>query len=268
MDKSMVTLTIVTITYNDLSGLKRTVQSVMEQRTSDIELLIIDGDSTDGTKEYLGTLIEKDDIQVISENDDGIYDAMNKGLRYASGRWVFYLNAGDTFLPGVVRPLIDRLKISGSYDAIYGDVILTTMYNGQIYYRPEKADRELSHLKKGMICSHQGIICKREQIIRLGGFDTSFRIAGDWDLISRMYCAGGRFDHIDSYIAAYDRDGISAKPHIMERHRVRKNNRFYRIVDLYLIKDLIHAGKSVLSSMILGNRKRALSIKLKRFQKP
>lgn len=90
-------LSIITITYNDLHNLIKTVNSVIQQVTPDVEYLIIDGKSNDGTYEYLNDISKKMQIKYISEKDNGIYDAMNKGIKISTGKWVYFLNAGDFY---------------------------------------------------------------------------------------------------------------------------------------------------------------------------
>lgn len=257
-------LSIITITYNNLSELKKTVNSVIRQITSDVEYLIIDGKSTDGTSEYLENISEKMQITYISEKDNGIYYAMNKGIKMSTAEWIYFLNAGDLLINNAVNCILK--KLADNVDALYGSVILTMNYNGKSYGKIDKADTDLSHLKRGMICSHQGFVCKKNVIEKCGGFDTSFKIAGDWNLISKIYSSGYKLKCIDCILAIYDQSGASIHPHLLERHRVRKNHQFYHFIDFWMIKDFFHDIKSILLSKILGKRKRKLAIKLKGYK--
>lgn len=258
----MKTISIITVTYNDLTHLQPTVDSVISQLCDRMEYIIIDGASKDGTDAYLQKL---SGIHWISEPDQGIYDAMNKGARVAMGRWLLYLNAGDLLLPGVVSRLLTDLD--DEYDCYYGHVVLTIPYRGETYYKTKRAEEDVSKLRKGMICSHQSFLCKRSDLLGIGGFDTSFSSAADWDLISRLYREGKRFFCLDFFIATYDRYGNSSKPHIWERHRVRKNNDFYHIIDWSIIKDIAHEAKNISSSLVLGEYKKKLYIIMKNCKK-
>ena len=88
-------VSVITVVYNDVEGLKRTIPSVLNQRSNDYEYIILDGGSTDGTLEYLSSLSIKGKIK--SEPDTGIYNAMNKGLQMATGEYTIFLNSGDWF---------------------------------------------------------------------------------------------------------------------------------------------------------------------------
>lgn len=257
-------ISIITITYNNLNELKETVNSVVQQITPDIEYLIIDGKSTDGTFEYLKNISERKQITYISEKDSGIYDAMNKGIKICTGEWIYFLNAGDFLMKNAINHILEM--VDDNFDAVYGDVVLTMNYNGKNYWKKDKADTNINHLKRGMICSHQGFVCKKKVIEKCGGFDTSFRIAGDWDLISKIYSSGNKLKYVDCILAIYSQSGASIKPHLLERHRVRKNNKFYRLFDFWMLKDFLHDIKSVLLSKALGESKKKIAIVLKGYK--
>ncbi len=240
------------------------MNSVIKQMTPDIEYLIVDGKSTDGTFEYLKKISEKIQIKYISEKDNGIYDAMNKGIQMSTGEWIYFLNSGDLLVKNAINCILKQ--IDNNIDALYGSVVLTINYKGKNYGKIGKIDTHINHLKRGMICSHQGFVCKKSVIEKCGGFDTSFKIAGDWDLISRIYSSGHKLRCIDCIFAIYDQSGASVYPHLLERHRVRKKNHFYRFVDLWMVKDFFHDIKSVLLSNILGEKKKKLIIKLKGYK--
>ena len=92
----MLTITVITICYNAINRVRETIESVCNQTYPDIEYLIIDGASTDGTKEILAEYLRFPNIKIYSEKDFGIYNAMNRGIARASGDYIFFLNAGDT----------------------------------------------------------------------------------------------------------------------------------------------------------------------------
>lgn len=254
-------ITIITVTYNNLNELRKTVSSVIQQINFDIEYLIIDGKSTDGTFEYLKNISERLPIKYVSEKDDGIYDAMNKGINISNGEWIYFLNAGDFLMENTIHTVLK--KLDDYADALYGNVVLTMNYNGKKYGKIDMADTNIEHLKRGMICSHQGFLCKKNIIQKCGGFDTSFKIAGDWDLISRIYSSGYQLKYINCIFAIYDQNGASSNPHMLERHRVRKQNRFYSFADIWMIKDFFHDLRTILLSKILGEKKKKLAIALK-----
>ncbi len=262
----MKKLSIVTVTYNDLENLKATVGSVMCEIRNDTEYeyIIIDGASTDGTADYLKTIKLKD-IEIVSETDQGIYNAMNKGISKANGEWVLFLNAGDILLPGVLKKL--RFRLDDNVDSIYGDIFIALLYEGKQYYKLERADDriDIRVLRKHMQCSHQAFLCRRQTLINMHGFDEGFKTAADWDLIIRLALGSATFEHINTPIVAYDKTGVSSKPHPIEKHKIRKKNKLYKIIDVQYIKDLIQAICWYIIAMILGEKKRKYQIKYRHY---
>ena len=260
----MKKLSIVTITYNDLDNLKKTVQSVLKELKDDIEYIIIDGASTDGTVNYLRTL-DNSKIIIISETDKGIYNAMNKGIKKALGEWLIFLNAGDVLLPGVLNKF--SYLLNDDKDCLYGDIFLSLYYKDKQFYKLEQASKEIDIevLKKHMQFSHQAFLCKKSILIKVKGFDEQFKTAADWDLIIRIALASYRFEHISTPIAIYDKTGVSSKPHPNEKHRIRKKNRLYRWLDVQYIRDLIQAGYWYVAAFLLRDNKVKYQIKYRRY---
>jgi glycosyltransferase involved in cell wall biosynthesis len=159
-------LSIVTITYNNLKGLETTFQSLMEcTGFEQVQWIVIDGNSTDGTKDFL----EPDKAKIsyfVSEPDRGIYDAMNKGLVQAKGVYIWFLNAGDA---GADPDLIERIYASAKSkpDIIYSDTILVDEQMKTLGLRSELSTRKLpkklskESFQRGMVVSHQSFIVKR-----------------------------------------------------------------------------------------------------------
>ena len=260
----MKKLSIISVTYNDLDNLKRTVESVIDQFESDIEYIIIDGASTDGTVDYLKTL-ENNDIKIISEPDKGIYNAMNKGIKKAFGEWILFLNAGDVLLPNVLSKLLPLLN--DDKGCLYGDIFLTLSYKDKQFYKLEQADDEINIgiLKKHMQFSHQAFFCKKEILVALKGFDEQFKTAADWDLMIRIALGLYRFEHINVPIAIYDKTGVSSKPHPNEKHNVRKKNKLYRGLDTQYITDLLQAGYWYIVALFLRENKVKYQIKYRKY---
>tara|TARA_B100001989_G_C24515085_1_gene452647 strand:- start:124 stop:900 length:777 start_codon:yes stop_codon:yes gene_type:complete len=154
----MKTLTIVTVVYNDLNAFKVTHKSICNQSFLDIEWVVVDGGSTDGTLDYIKAH-QLDITTWISEPDNGIFDAMNKGISLASGQWINFMNAGDTYRNESTLHSIfsqDNLK---HYDFIYSDMFLIDKHNQPV--RPIKAEKLTKYtITKGMIACHQGMFVR------------------------------------------------------------------------------------------------------------
>lgn len=177
-------VTIITVCRNAQDTIEATVKSVLSQDYKNIEYIIIDGKSTDKT---LGiTHKYKNKITtLISESDTGIYDAMNKGLKYTTGEVVNFLNAGDVFIDkSVVSDIVKQLKKKGT-DMIYGDALI---YNPK---HPEKLTlkchkyADIVFLSRWCIC-HQAIFAKKYLFDQYGFFDTQYKLVADHEWILRM----------------------------------------------------------------------------------
>jgi len=178
-------LTIVTVVRNSVPELKKTITSVSGQKYPHIAFIVIDGGSTDDTKEVIKT--HANHIAYwISEPDRGPYDAMNKGLAQATGEWILFLNAGDTFADPSILSRIFANDMS-ECDVIYGDCIRD--------YRSFKVLQKAAspeQLWKGMICSHQSMFI-RTSLMKPQGFISGYKIGADYEFAYRLFAAGKRF---------------------------------------------------------------------------
>lgn len=177
----MPKISIITVNYNHKDGLERTVNSVLSQTYSDLEYIVIDGGSTDGSVAILANFADNADLknvfQYVSEPDKGTYDAMNKGLALATGDYVLFLNSGDVLASSHV--LSDVFSQEHRADLIVGRQY--QLRNG----RKCMAHRILSEeVNKQFLISntlpHQATFIKRELLQRLGGYDLNFKIVADW----------------------------------------------------------------------------------------
>jgi len=178
-----MTFSIITITYNAAQWLERTIQSIISQTYPDIEYIIVDGGSTDGTIEII-TNYKLRITKWISESDRGLYDAMNKGLKLATGDYVWFINAGDRIhSANTIQEIINRLSPFAfhlSPDVIYGETEISDNQGNSLGMRRLKAPENLTwkSFKMGMLVSHQSFIVKRE-IAEL--YDLQYRYAADFD---------------------------------------------------------------------------------------
>jgi len=172
---------IVTVVLNDLMGLKRTHESVSTQSFRDAEWLVIDGASTDGTVEWLAKT-EAPGFQWWSESDDGLYDAMNKGIERATGDYMVFLNAGDEFSgSSVLSTVASDLDRAPATDFVFGDAI-DVAAEGNTYYRRARSHRSLWWT---MFACHQAMFFLRE---RVGGqrYHLRYRNAADFAFVAEF----------------------------------------------------------------------------------
>lgn len=193
-------VSIITVAYNDIDGIDSTVASVLSQQYSNIEYIIIDGGSTDGTLEIIERSIENGAI-VVSEPDDGIYDAMNKGAECATGEYVLFMNSGDSFYSDDV---VTRFVASEPHeDVVYGDSHFLWPDG-----RESLCKGDIANLLRKMPFNHQACFVRTSVQNRLR-FDPAFRIAADYDFILRTHKQGYTFRSIDLVVSNHHLDGIS-----------------------------------------------------------
>jgi glycosyltransferase involved in cell wall biosynthesis len=178
----MPRLSIITVTYNAVKELPETFRSIEPVLNPDLELVVIDGGSKDGTVEWIQA--HSHQIQTwISEKDKGIYDAMNKGLKLAKGEYVWFLNAGD-YLHSA-NALKEILLGQSDYDLYYGDTEMISPEGFSLGLRRGgvPAQLNLNTLKTGMKVSHQSLIVRRSIAPE---FDANYRLTGDLDWLIRL----------------------------------------------------------------------------------
>lgn len=218
-------ISIIIATYNVETTIKRAIDSCLNQSYPCYEVLIIDGESTDNTLRIIKEEYSHNtNIKYISEKDEGIYDALNKGIKLAKGEWVYVLGADDELLPNGLQNLI---KESQEYDVIYGDTIDKMENNRTRYFHA----KHYSIIKYIMFCCHQGLIMRRDVILKLNGFNTQYPIIADFDLIQRCFLAGYKFKQINTPIAYFATTGVSSTSSLkndIERYYILKNNKSTR----------------------------------------
>jgi len=204
MTKNLPLITIVTISYNMADELDKTMKSVINQTYDNIEYIIIDGGSSDQTVEIL----KKDEILAkkkgvllkwISEPDQGIYDAMNKGIELATGVWVNFMNAGDIFYnQNVLASLFSKREMQ-FVDIIYGDTAYK--YDG-VNTTLIKA-LPLSGLKRKMVFCHQSSFVKR-QLMETYRYDLNYKLAADYNFFYKARINKKVFNYLPVTISIFD----------------------------------------------------------------
>ena len=175
---------IITVSYNSASTIADTLRSVAEQSHLGIEHLVIDGASKDATLQIVRTH-GAHVARVISEPDNGIYDAMNKGLALATGDYVGFLNADDLFATSQAVAQLAQAATSGA-DAVFGDLVYVAAREvNRVIRRWHSGEFQPSRLRFGWMPPHPTFYVKRSLLPELGGFDTSLRQAAQHEVIVR-----------------------------------------------------------------------------------
>jgi len=213
-------ISVVTVTYNAASVLEETILSVINQTYPNIQYIIIDGGSTDGTID----IIKKYENRIsywISEPDKGIYDAMNKGINKATGEWINFMNAGDSFCDlDVIRDFVKELQDIDA-DVLYGGVKHIMPYGNKIL--PPLSPKNILH---DMPCSHQAIFIKTS-VQKFFLFDLKFKMAADYNLFYNLYNKGFIFRQIPLCIANSEGTGESYKNNTLTMREVLLINGAY-----------------------------------------
>lgn len=236
----MTKFSIITITYNAGAFLPRTVESVLSQHYRDIEHIIIDGASTDSTISVAQDYMQRSyaaqnghEVRIVSEPDNGLYDAMNKGLRQASGDYICFLNAGDFFPNANVLDTIVSRSLTGKSRqqlpaVIYGDTDIVDNDGNFLRHRRLAPPRNLTwrSFRKGMLVCHQAFYARLD-IARTVPYDTRYRYSADVDWCIRVMKEAERMGaglaYVDSVVVNYTQEGQTTKHHrdsLKERYRV------------------------------------------------
>jgi glycosyltransferase involved in cell wall biosynthesis len=208
-------VSVVTVVRNDSPGLERTMDSVAAQDYPAMEYVIVDGASTDGTRDVLRRR-EGEINRWISEPDEGIYQAMNKGARLTTGEYVCFMNAGDRFAsPDTVTRMF---RPAPSAELLWGDCIIESRA-GEEY---DRARDVLKSLHRQMTVCHQSLFVKRSALLERR-FDESFRIAADYDFLCERLLAGASWEYRPLPVSRIDDRGVSAqvfRTSIQEKRRI------------------------------------------------
>jgi glycosyltransferase involved in cell wall biosynthesis len=208
-------ISIITINYNNLAGLIKTVNSVINQTIKNFEFIIIDGGSTDGSKEYIQQMNEFIDYWV-SEPDNGIYHAMNKGIEVAKGEYCLFLNSGDYFLENTSLSIL--VKSSIGYDIIYGDIIFEG--TNKVYRASSKLD--FNYFLSDTI-PHASALIKRELFKKFGLYNQKLTIVADWEFfIKCVILYNVSYFHVDKIMTVYQIGGISLNTAYRDIHKLER----------------------------------------------
>lgn len=233
----MPKLSIITINLNNLPGLQKTMQSVLEQKFTDYEYIIIDGGSTDGSKEYIAQHSNKLAYWV-SEMDKGIYNALNKGIAHTNGKYCMFLNSGDFLLNEEVLKDSFEIILQQEADIYYGDILLE-FENGEQTIQQHAPVLDLNFLEKRTL-NHQASFIKRILFDELGNYNEKYGLVADYAFYLNAFLKGKDFWYINKVMVHYKRDGISSRQ--MELYMQQMKQVWKEMVPLPVEK-LLHENK-------------------------
>jgi glycosyltransferase involved in cell wall biosynthesis len=214
-------LSVITVVFNNVEHIERTVLSVVNQTYSEIEYIVIDGVSTDGTLEILQRFNNNIDV-LVSEPDKGIYDAMNKGLKIAKGEYVLFMNSGDELYEN--NTVEQVFKSTPNADIYYGE---TEMLDENLVNQGRRRHQtplqlNIESFKYGMSVSHQAIFIKK---IIVKSYDQKFKLSADIDWILDSIVKADKIVNTQIVTTKYLMGGLSKKKHLQslkERYQIFK----------------------------------------------
>lgn len=215
----MIKVSVITIVYNDVKNIRRTMLSVLNQTFKSIEYIVIDGGSTDGTKNIIEE--NKDKLAVyISEKDNGIYDAMNKGLAAATGEYVLFMNSGDEIYDRSTVEEVFNTDLSA--DIYYGETEMFNEHWESLGKRRHAVPKSFNwkSFKYGMNISHQAIYIKKSITTP---YDLQYKYSSDIDWIIKCAKRATKIVNTNMYVAKYLVGGVSKQKHfesLKERFKI------------------------------------------------
>ncbi len=214
-------VSIITVCLNSAKYIEETIQSVLNQTYSNIEYIIVDGGSRDGT---LGIIRRYEDriAYWISEPDRGIYDAMNKGVSLATGELVGIINSDDWYFPDAVMMVVEAYKTHPEVDVIFGNLMLLERKEKGLIFRESKI--KMDDVFKNFTFNHPTCFVSR-RVYQKDRFNLRYKIAADYELMLRLYLKKSRFFYLNKCIACFRIGSVS--------YSYRKIIEYYQIVKRY-----------------------------------
>lgn len=214
-------LSVITITYNAVSSLKKTIDSIVDQTNKEFEYLLVDGNSTDGTisiiKEFESRVkkgefgIKPDQYRWVSEPDKGLYDAMNKAISLSQGDFIWFINAGDKiYSPETLQQVVDAIEQNPDADVVYGQTVIIGQDDEVLGERHRVAPVDLTKksLLDGLVVCHQSVIVRRSIAPQ---YDLGYKLTADYDWMCRVLDVSRKNVYIDGYLSKFQTAGLSTK---------------------------------------------------------
>ena len=242
-------VSVVTVCYNEIDTISRCVESVLGQKNANIQYVVIDACSTDGTSDFLKKYGENIDKLVI-EADEGIYSAMNKALKYCEGDVVYFLNADDYFYSdNVVEKVVKIFSDRPSLEILSGRVEFfnTPLIDGKPYGRSDFSYRNKLELYKNPI-PQQCVFVKRSLFETHGGFNERYKMCADYEWLIRMLTHKVEVQQVEDYFCHFDYTGIS-----YTQNKQRKREKNHIILHNSSFHELLVYGFSGMAGIIRKN---------------
>jgi len=228
--KNKPLISVVTIVYNGETYLEQTILSVLNQTYDNIEYIIIDGGSTDATREIIKKYEDKIDYWV-SEKDKGIYDAFNKGINLTTGLYVGLLNADDYYDLNTIKTVVQEYNSFPQGDIFYGDMYL---FNEKYDRKKRMNALSLAYLDRDICVNHPTCFVRKEIYYNLQ-FDLHYALSADYDFIIRLYKKGYKFYPIRKILTIMRDGGVSTQFDKAEKETLKIRKKHYGVIKAYRV---------------------------------
>lgn len=212
-------ISIITVNLNNASGLEKTIRSIIERTNEFIEFIIVDG----GSKDESHRIIEKYNYVVdkfISETDEGIFYAQNKGASIAQGEFLLFLNAGDMLVHNDIVGILQNLDA----DIVYGDLLIK---KGDKTFRTSYPDKLYKSFLFNESLPHPSTFIDRKKFLLMKGYNIQYLIASDYDFFLKCYFSNLTFDYIEEIVSLFEKGGISSDESFGSKH-IREKKAIHR----------------------------------------
>jgi glycosyltransferase involved in cell wall biosynthesis len=233
-----IKISIITVSYNAVKTIEETILSVLKQSYSNIEYIIIDGGSTDGTVDVIEKYQDKISVW-ISEPDRGIYDAMNKGINLAKGEWIGIINSDDFYTKNALERVHNEVKNNPDIDVIFGNLNIVDVNSNIIFEL--KPNIILNNIEHTFSIFHPSMFIKRSIYYNIGLYNLKYKLSSDWDLTKKIFLHGSKFSYLNFTLSNFRKGGAGSgfkKIHLIERISIR-HNPFKLSFIIYDIKDIL-----------------------------
>ncbi len=202
-------ISVITISFNNLEDIRPTLESVVNQTYNNIEYIVIDGNSTDGTLEVIDEFSDKIDV-FVSEPDNGMYDAINKGIKSATGDVIGLIHAGDRlYEKETIKKIAHHFEANPDIDGMYGNSKIVDK-NNEVKMINKSKEFSKKRIEDGWMPSHQSIYLKKHVFDKYGLYRNDLGGSGDYELFIRFfYCQNLEIEFLDEYIIYFTLGGRS-----------------------------------------------------------
>ncbi len=211
IEENILKISIITVCFNSEITIRHTIESVLSQTYSDIEYIIIDGASHDSTLKIINEYRNQISY-ILSEPNNGIYDAMNKGIKMASGEIVGFLNSDDIYESNdIIKQIVDCFQETNDLDVLYGDVVFVNSKNvNKILRYYSSKNFKAWKLRFGWMPPHPGSFIKKKVYQKYGNYDITFKISSDYELFVRLLLVQHlKYKRIDRILVRMRQGGVS-----------------------------------------------------------